>query len=166
MSGTAGQNVAADGPREPQAGRVRRFRPQDVDAVMAIASESPEAASWSKKSYLRLVQETGALSLVIEIEGQIAGFLVGRLAADQAEVFNLAVKHTHRRKGLGAGLLAAALRKFASHGALRAYLEVRESNRGAIAFYEKYAFVKTGRRNGYYRNPDEAAIVMQKKLTG
>ncbi len=42
-----------------------------------------------------------------------------------------------------------------------AYLEVRESNTGAIAFYEKQGFAKTGRRKGYYREPDEAAVTME-----
>ncbi len=48
----------------------------------------------------------------------------------------------------------------------RLFLEVRESNKGGIAFYEKHGFLKTGRRAGYYHHPDEAAIVMEKKLTG
>jgi ribosomal protein S18 acetylase RimI-like enzyme len=46
------------------------------------------------------------------------------------------------------------------------FLEVRESNAPAIAFYLKYGLAKSGRRPGYYRDPAEAAIVMEKKLTG
>jgi ribosomal-protein-alanine N-acetyltransferase len=45
------------------------------------------------------------------------------------------------------------------------FLEVRESNQAAIAFYSKHGFAKMGRRPSYYRVPDEAAIVMEKKLT-
>jgi ribosomal protein S18 acetylase RimI-like enzyme len=45
-------------------------------------------------------------------------------------------------------------------------MEVRESNAGAIAFYQKQGFSKSGRRPGYYRDPVEAAILMEKKLTG
>jgi ribosomal-protein-alanine N-acetyltransferase len=46
------------------------------------------------------------------------------------------------------------------------FLEVRESNRAAIAFYDKHGFAKTGRRVRYYQDPVEAAILMEKKLTG
>jgi tRNA threonylcarbamoyladenosine biosynthesis protein TsaB len=61
-------------------------------------------------------------------------------------------------------LLAAALAEFRLRAVENAYLEVRESNTGAIAFYEKHGFVKTGIRKGYYRNPDESAITMEKNL--
>ena len=44
------------------------------------------------------------------------------------------------------------------------FLEVRESNLGAIAFYERFGFSKIGRRKIYYRDPEEAAITMGKKL--
>jgi ribosomal-protein-alanine N-acetyltransferase len=55
------------------------------------------------------------------------------------------------------------MRSLGKHGV---YLEVRESNLGAIAFYERLGFSSNGRRNNYYRNPDEAAVCMKKILTG
>lgn len=157
--------MAAESRTRLGAANLRRFRPEDADAVMAIVAESPEAASWSKESYLRFGEADGSLALVIDVGGQIAGFLVGRRVGDQAEVFNLAVKYACRCKGHGTGLLKAALQELTLQGALSVYLEVRESNTGAIAFYEKQGFSKSGYRKGYYRDPDEAAVVMQKKLT-
>ena len=133
---------------------------------MAIVAESPEAAFWSEESYVKLAEENQTLALVSQTDGEISGLLVARIVGDQAEVLNLAVGTKHRRKGEGTALLAAALDKFASTGGTSVYLEVRESNTGAIAFYEKHGFVRTGRRKGYYRNPDEAAVMMEKKLAG
>ena len=46
------------------------------------------------------------------------------------------------------------------------FLEVRESNQSAIAFYAKHGFNKMGRRASYYHDPEEAAIVMEIKLGG
>ncbi len=46
----------------------------------------------------------------------------------------------------------------------RVFLEVRASNEAGTAFYEKHGFSRTGRRSNYYREPDEAAIVMEMKL--
>ena len=63
-------------------------------------------------------------------------------------------------------MLQLALEEIASGGGKTAYLEVRESNTGAISFYEKQGFSKTGLRKAYYRNPDEAAVTMEKKLAG
>jgi ribosomal-protein-alanine N-acetyltransferase len=158
--------VAVKGRREPGATRVRRFRPEDVAAVMAIAAESLKAANWSKESYQKLFQESGSLALVLETGGEITGFLVGRLAADQGEVLNVAVSASRRRARQGTALLEAALDEFRITGAKSIYLEVRESNRGAIAFYQKHGFAKTGLRKGYYRKPVEPAMTMEKKLAG
>jgi len=145
---------------------VRRFRAEDVDEVMAIAAGYLEVASWSRASYLRFVEEDESLALVLETNGALTGFLVGRRIEDQSEVLNLAVGKKHRRKGQGTALLEAALEHFASRGGNRVYLEVRESNTAAIAFYERHGFARTGRRKGYYRDPDEAALTMEKKLPG
>ena len=144
---------------------VRNFLPEDADAVSAIATQAPAAADWSKESYLRFAREEGSLDLVLELNSQIQGFLVGRLAADQAELLNLAVIPAQRRKGAGTALLAKALEEWISRGAKTVYLEVRESNTGAIAFYEKHGFAVVGRRKGYYREPDEPALTMARKLT-
>jgi ribosomal-protein-alanine N-acetyltransferase len=144
---------------------VRNFLPEDADAVLAIAAQAPSAANWSKESYLNFAGEEGSLAIVLEINTQIQGFLVGRLAADQAELLNLAVTAPDRRKGVGKALLAHALREWLSRGAKAVYLEVRESNTGAIAFYEKLGFTAAGRRKGYYHDPDEAALTLMRKLT-
>jgi tRNA threonylcarbamoyladenosine biosynthesis protein TsaB len=144
---------------------VRRFRPEDVDAVAAIGKEAPEAATWSKESYGKFAEEHGSLALVLETNRRISGFLLGRRVGDQAEVLNLAVASRDRRKGEGTALLVAAFVEFALRSVRSVYLEVRESNTGAIAFYEKHGFAKTGLRRGYYREPAEGAVTMEKKLT-
>jgi [ribosomal protein S18]-alanine N-acetyltransferase len=145
---------------------VRTFRPEDTDAMAAITVEAPETANWTKESYAKFAGEDGSIALVLEADSEIRGFLVGRLAADQAELLNLAVSVTQRRRGAGTALLAKALEEWSSQGAKSVYLEVRESNTSAIAFYEKHGFAKMGKRKGYYREPDEEAVTMNKKLTG
>jgi ribosomal-protein-alanine N-acetyltransferase len=165
FSGRAGRDVQVESGKAA-ATNVRRFRPEDLDAVMAVAAESPEVASWSRQSYVKFAEENGSLALVLETNGRISGFLVGRWVGDQAEVLNLAVRNSHRGKGEGRTLLTAALGEFASTGGKSVYLEVRESNTSAISFYEKHGFAKMGLRKGYYREPDEGAVTMEKKLTG
>jgi ribosomal-protein-alanine N-acetyltransferase len=103
---------------------------------------------------------------VVEVDGKISGFLVGRRVEDQAEVLNMAVRADRWHKGEGSALLSAALEELGLRGAKNVYLEVRESNTRAISFYEKHGFSRSGRRKGYYRAPDEAAMTMEKKLEG
>jgi [ribosomal protein S18]-alanine N-acetyltransferase len=157
--------VEDESTRKPAPASVRKFRLEDADAVTAISEQSPEAANWSKESYVKFTQEIGSLALVAETDGNLSGFLIGRLTGDQAEILNLAVSANQRRRGNGHALLAAAHAEFALQGAQSVYLEVRQSNTAAIAFYETHGFSKSGLRKGYYRNPDEPALILVKKLT-
>lgn len=167
---------SADGSAAQQgAATVRPLHAEDVDAILRIASESPEASNWSKESYAAFFTQSGALGLAIEAAGEIAGFLIGRQVADEAEILNVAIKRAYRRRGHASALLAVALEALRSSGAQSVYLEVRQSNAAAIAFYTKHGFAITGSRRAYYRNPPEDAIMMRKhhphrltirKLTG
>jgi [ribosomal protein S18]-alanine N-acetyltransferase len=158
--------VGVESKRRRNVASLRRIRGADAGAVMAIAAESPEAANWSKESYVKLTQEDGSLALLIETDGEISGFLVGRIIGAEAEILNLAVGEKGRRRGEGTALLSAVLDEIRLRGVKSVYLEVRESNTGAVAFYERHGFIEKGRRKAYYRNPNEAALTMEKKLTG
>jgi len=108
----------------------------------------------------------GVVALVSGDGRKVSGFIVGRQAAGEAEILNLAVIPAKRRKGEGGALLKAAVEALRARKVSRVFLEVRESNEAGMAFYEKQGFSKTGRRAGYYRDPDEAAIRMEMKLGG
>src|SRR5713226_6505573 len=165
-SGRGAGRVAAEIKREHVNATVRTFLPADAAAVTEILKESPQAANWTEASVRESAGWRGMVSLVSESDGKVTGFISGRQVADQAEILNLAVSAAKRRKGEGGALLEAALGEFRSRGVSRVFLEVRESNEMGMAFYEKRGFFKTGRRAGYYRDPEEAAIVMERKLTG
>lgn len=165
FAGKPGQAVAVESTRKPGVANVRKFRSDDADAVKAISKQSPESANWSKESYVKFSQQIGSLALVAETDGKLSGFLIGRLTGEQAEVLNLAVAINLRRRGAGHALLASALAEFSLGDARSVYLEVRQSNTGAIAFYEKHGFAKSGLRKGYYRDPEEPALTLVKRLT-
>jgi ribosomal-protein-alanine N-acetyltransferase len=164
--GRADAAVAGEGEAVSQRARIRAFRPEDIPELVSITEESSQAASWSRKSYEELCTSEGFLAFVSERAGRVSGFVVGRQAADEGEILNVAVRRENRRKGEGQALLSAVLEQLHRRGVRRVYLEVRESNKTGIAFYEKQGFARTGRRPGYYREPKEAAVLMEKKLTG
>jgi ribosomal-protein-alanine N-acetyltransferase len=143
---------------------IRAFRAKDVAALTSILRDAPEAANWTQASYRESMNSPGAVAFVSESGGRVTGFIIGRQVADEAEILNLAVAPLARRKGEGGALLMASLDEFRARRVSRVFLEVRESNVTGIAFYEKHGFSKAGRRAGYYRDPDEAAVLMEKKL--
>jgi [ribosomal protein S18]-alanine N-acetyltransferase len=76
-------------------------------------------------------------------------------------VLNLAVVPDFRGRGLGAGLLDAGLEAVRNRGGTEVFLEVRASNAVAQSLYAGRGFRTEGRRRGYYRRPDEDALVLR-----
>lgn len=87
-----------------------------------------------------------------------AGFLIGRVVADEAELLTVATAPEARRQGVAASLMADFLQKSALRGAQTAFLEVSAENPAAIALYARAGFTSAGRRRGYYRLPDGQKI--------
>jgi len=128
------------------------------------------AHPWSAEEVASLIASasTIAAAALDPTSGQLRGFVLARLAADEAEILTIAVDPTVRGKGVGRALLAEILRQAASAGARTMFLEVDQDNAAALALYRRLGFIKVGERTGYYRRKDgqrAAAIVMLKALS-
>jgi len=152
--------------RQRSCGTVRRLRPGDAAAVATILQDSPEAANWTEANLRDMAGRSEAVAFASEAGGEVIGFVIGRHAGEEAEILNLAVKPANRRKGEGAALLRATLEEFRAKEVRRVFLEVRESNKKGMAFYVKHGFARMGKRRAYYREPEEAAVVMEMALSG
>jgi ribosomal-protein-alanine N-acetyltransferase len=131
---------------------IRAAAAADLAAIAAIQAASPEAAQWDPAAYL------GHDCRVGDVSGRVVGFLVTRrVAPGESEILNLAVDPGERRSGVARALLKDALA--GASGAW--FLEVRASNAAAIRLYEHAGFERAGRRDGYYREPPEEALVMR-----
>jgi ribosomal-protein-alanine N-acetyltransferase len=137
---------------------VRRMSAPDVPAALAILLESPEASMWSSDSLLDSVAQ--GMAWAAELDGRVAGILVGRVAADEFEILNLAVAGTCRRRGAAMRLVSVAIKNARTAGAIKVFLEVRASNGAAIAMYTQLGFNEYGRRLNYYHDPAEDAVLL------
>ena len=93
--------------------------------------------------------------------GPLAGYLVAWYVMDEGELANLAVVPSARRKGIGSSLLDAMFADADARGIRQIYLEVRESNDAARQLYAARGFEAIGRRKGYYRSPEEDALILR-----
>lgn len=125
-------------------------------ALHARAFERP----WSAAEFARLMSNPAAFALTEEGAGFILAWAVG----GEAEVLTLAVAQEHRRRGLGAALVAAAAGAAAGMGAEEIYLEVAANNSAALGLYAKLGFAEAGRRKGYYQGGSVDAVVMRRRL--
>lgn len=155
--------MCADSLPQTYSTRVTACRQEYLAEVQAILESSPEASAWSGAALTDTFEKCSSYFLLGWRSNEIAGFISGRRAADEGEILNLAVKPAQRRHGLGRSLVKALLELFTSHRVTQVFLEVRESNLGAITFYQNLGFHQVGRRESYYQNPEEAALVLAHK---
>ena len=143
---------------------VRLGDPSDLRAVVAIENRA-FADPWTPASLLgELCPDHLRLPLVVELEGAVRGYLMSWRIADQLHVLNIATDGDFRRQGLAALLLRTAARRALADGLVECTLEVRRSNTGALAFYERFGFATVGVRERYYADNGEDALVMSGPL--
>ncbi|HKF23919.1 MAG TPA: ribosomal protein S18-alanine N-acetyltransferase [Candidatus Angelobacter sp.] len=144
---------------------VRPARKEDVPRMVKIAGHSATAAHWNPEAYASLFAPEalcGLVTLVIEENNAVVGFLVGRLLAEgEWEIDNVAVAGAARRRGLGSRLIGEFMDLARSRGGRHIFLEVRASNRAAQALYQKWAFIEAGTRKSYYQEPVEDALILR-----
>lgn len=133
--------------------------PEALAALHARAMVVP--GPWSAETIAGFINAPGAI-LVVED----AGFALGRVTADEAELLTLAVDPVHRRVGAGERCLAAFELEARNQGATHAFLEVAATNDAALALYVKARWQKDGLRKAYYRAKPSPidAITMSKAL--
>ena len=138
---------------------IREMLLNDAPEVEGVLSASPGASLWSAADPVLLASRNTRI-WVAEEDGEVVAAVAARTVADEAEILNLAVAPAWRRRGVGRGLMDAVIADSAREGAARVFLEVRESNVAARAFYSRLGFLLRGRRTAYYRNPVEDALVL------
>ena len=120
----------------------------DMAAVHAGAFDTP----WSEADIASLLTSIGGFGLLARDGAATAtGFILARAIAGEAEILTLAIDPAHRRAGIAAALLTAAIGLAGAAGATTMFLEVAEDNAAALALYAKAGFSLAGRRRGYYR---------------
>jgi ribosomal-protein-alanine N-acetyltransferase len=147
---------------------LRSAEPFDLQRLLALTESSPGAPRWEPQTWQQVLEspQTGAQRIVLLAESvnEFVGFGVLGLAADDAQIESLAVNTSWRRHGIATRLCRDLLSWARARGASHASLEVRVSNTAARALYESLGFHEVAVRRGYYREPQEDALVMTTRL--
>jgi ribosomal-protein-alanine N-acetyltransferase len=96
--------------------------------------------------------------------GAVLGYACLLVVLDEGTVTNLAVRPEYRRSGIATELLEVFRRFGEGTGLAFLTLEVRASNAGAIALYEKLGYAQAGLRRNYYEHPREDAVIMTREF--
>ncbi len=123
--------------------------------------------AWSGEEFAALLGERTVFAVGVRRGRRLAGFVLVRVVADEAEILTIAVRGAFRRRGLGRMLMEEALRRLHRAGASACFLEVDRGNAPAVALYRSLGFAVVGERRDYYRSgtaQDGTALVMRLQL--
>jgi [ribosomal protein S18]-alanine N-acetyltransferase len=137
--------------------RLRRLAYSDLPSVLAIERRS-FGTPWSLAMFVLELSKPSGICLAAVRDDRLIGYLVCSRYADVWHLMNIAVHPEVRREGVARSLLE---RLFSEAGEDARYtLEVRTSNHGAIAMYERFGFRRAGHRKRYYHDNGEDAVIM------
>jgi [ribosomal protein S18]-alanine N-acetyltransferase len=135
----------------PVACRLRVAQPGDAEPVADLHSalfDSP----WTGDSLRRLMELPSVRGLVAETGTAhvLAGFILGLVAADEAEVLSIGVAPAWQRRGIAGLLMREFTASVSRSGAKCVFLEVAADNAPALALYSREGFRCVGLRKRYY----------------
>lgn len=155
----------------------------DISEVLKIADEC-KLEFWSERDYLEEIKRDDSLLVAARLDGLITGFICARLIIFEqpngavetenksanngrngfAEIFNIGVRSSTRGKGVGTALLRKLVAECSKAGLKLVRLEVRASEKEAVAFYIKNGFEIAGQRKNFYSRPADDAVLMDLTL--
>lgn len=144
--------------------QLRPMRVEDIPAICEIEQEAFTTPWTSGAFHNELTHNQFAKYIVLECNGEIAGYGGMWLIMEEAHVTNVAVRSKFRGLKFGERLMREMQRTARLFGAVRMTLEVRPSNVIAQRLYEKLGFYSVGVRRGYYTDNQEDAIIMWAEL--
>jgi ribosomal-protein-alanine N-acetyltransferase len=138
---------------------IRRLQLRDLTAIEKI-ERSAYPTPWSRSMFAGELSKPSSICLGAFEDEVLLGYLITSRYVDAWHVMNVAVAPDRQRRGIASALLGR-LFELTNEDDRRGYtLEVRISNAGAIALYERLGFEQRGVRRGYYTDNREDALIM------
>ena len=145
---------------------IRRLTLSELSAIERI-EQRVYPTPWSRSMFAGELAKPSSVSLgAFDEQGLLTGYLIVSRYVDAWHVMNIAVDLEARRSGVASRLLEALFELTAGDTRRGYTLEVRVSNRAAIALYERFGFTTSGVRRGYYTDNREDARIMWKDPIG
>lgn len=143
----------------------RAMTPADLEAVADLTRRA-DPFGWTLRNFSD-AHASGNTLTVLAVDGVTSGIAAVMHVLDESELLEIAVQPAMQGRGYGKALLAQAIALARRNGAVRMFLEVRESNARARKMYTSFGFEETGRRKNYYptENGREDAILMTAQLS-
>ncbi len=139
--------------------------PADLPEVLAI-EQAAYPYPWTEEQFRQELANPVSRIDLARSEGELCGYICYWLIAGEMQILNVATAPQWRRQGIGGRLLTKALQNCQRQGLSTAWLEVRKTNSAAIALYQQHGFRVESCRKGYYRDGEDALLMVRGFATG
>ncbi|WP_456397636.1 ribosomal protein S18-alanine N-acetyltransferase [Desulfurobacterium sp.] len=139
--------------------QIRTWQISDLEDVEKLLKQIPTYTGNIKRDFFSKLY-TGKVVLA---DGKIVGFVLYWILESEVEIHAIIVDKNHRKRNIGTALMASVIDEIASlHKPFTIFLEVSEKNIPAIKLYQQFKFKKVAVRKNYYKNGDNALVLMLK----
>ncbi len=137
-------------------------RQRDAARIATVHAASFQRG-WDEDEIHRLLIDRAVVAHRATVGQTMIGFVLSRMAADEAEILSIAIAPAWRGRGFSRPLLDLHLRRLAGLGTRAVFLEVGEPNAPARRLYQRTGFHEVGRRQGYYAG-GATALTLRREL--
>lgn len=121
----------------------------DLDQVLEIENRAYQFP-WTRGIFMDCFRGRNVCRVAC-LNGQVVGHAVLTVAAGEANLLNICIQRDSQGYGLGRVFMHQLIEHVGKLGARTMFLEVRPSNKVAIALYLSLGFVQVGLRKDYYQ---------------
>lgn len=139
---------------------ITQMTEEDVTAVATLEAEN-FSRPWSYDAFHNTLSDENYIVLIAKEPERLLGYCVLLCTGEEADITNVCTARAARGKGVATALMTELLEQGKQRGVMEYFLEVREGNTPARAFYTKLGFEEIGLRKNYYEEPKEHAVLMR-----
>ncbi len=129
--------------------------PDHAEGIAALHAQLFDPP-WDAASITNSIEHPASASFIAQVRepNALVGFILGNIAADEAEILSVGVAPEWQRRGIGRRMVEGLVRAARRAEVKRVFLEVASDNHAAGALYTGMGFVPAGGRKGYYKRAD------------
>ena len=140
---------------------IRPWKYEDILRISEMEKECFPKEPWSFKMLASSFDTESFTGLIAEDGGEVLGYGGITVAADSADIENVAVTEAYRRGGVATAILNALCNGAKEKGAEKVFLEVRVSNSAAMSLYLKNGFKGVYARTRYYSDGEDCLVMVR-----
>lgn len=146
---------------------LRTLTPQDIKRVVELEEKYlletlGEDLLANELKHCDETKEDGVRFYVVTVNEEVIGYIGRYLFLKEAELLNFVIDEAYQHQGFGQLLFDYMVKEMKD--VKKITLEVRESNQKAIQFYYKNGFTKIHTRKEYYKNGENALLLVKENL--